>query len=303
MPVESKKVTLLGVPMDLGASKEGADGGPEAVRRAGIQGQLESLGLDIVDGGDIDVPERPARSGKPKYRKEILKVCERLCDAVYAAHKAGRVPVTLGGDHALAMGSVGGTAKFHRQQNERIGLIWVDAHADINTPKSSGSGNIHGMPVAHLLGMGDRKLAGIGGKGRKVDAVNVCLIGIRDVDPAERENLRSSGVRVFTMKEIDRHGMAHICEHAIEYATNGTDGIHVSFDIDAVDPAIAQGTGTPSRGGLTYRESHLLMELIADSGMLTALDMVEINPLADVHNKTAGLASELVQSALGKRIY
>lgn len=301
----SRKVKVLGVPMDLGASKVGAAGGPHAIRRAGLIGHLEALGLDVEDAGDVEVPERPEKAGasRLKYRSSIQKVCQAAAAAVRQAHKEGRLPVVLGGDHSLAMGTVSGTAMHFAKRKEAVGLIWVDAHADINTPETSRSGNIHGMPVAHLLGRGDRTLASIGGRGPKVRPGNVCLIGIRDVDPAERETLRATGVNVFTMKEIDLQGMARVAQRALDLASEGTAGVHVSFDIDAVDPAIAQGTGTPSRGGLTYRESHLLMELVADSGKLRSLDMVEINPLEDVHNQTAALASELVQSALGKRIY
>ncbi len=303
MPV--KKVALLGVPMDLGASKQGAAGGPDAVRRTGIVASLEGLGCDVDDLGDIVVPARPARPGSKsmRFRSAIKKVCEKTAAMVLAAHKDKRVPVVIGGDHSLAMGSVAATSRFYAKQKKSIGLIWVDAHADINSPESSPSGNIHGMPLYHLLGKGDRGLASIAGTGPKVKASNVVLLGIRDVDASERDNLRESGVRVFTMKEIDRHGIAHVAAQAIEYAGKHTAGIHLSFDIDAVDPAIAQGTGTPSRGGLTYRESHLIMELAADSGKLLSLDMVEINPLEDVKNHTAGLATELVQSALGKRIF
>ncbi|MDE2290680.1 MAG: arginase [Elusimicrobia bacterium] len=301
----ARKVSVLGVPLDLGASKLGAAGGPDAIRRAELVPALERLGLDVEDRGDVAVPDRPARtpSGKLKHRAPILKTCTELCSEVYATHKEGRLPVVLGGDHSLAMGSVSGTAKWFRQKKQSVGLIWVDAHGDINTPETSPSGNIHGMPVAHLLGLGDRGLAGIGGPGPKVKARNVVLVGIRDLDANEKHNLRESGVNVFTMKEVDRYGMAWVAARAIEFASDQTAGVHVSFDIDAADPSVAQGTGTPMRGGLTYREAHLFMELVADSETLVSLDMVEINPLEDVHNQTAGLASELVQSALGKRIF
>ena len=304
MPGVSRKVTLIGVPMDLGASKRGAAGGPNAIRLAGVMRHLEALGVEVEDGGDVPVPKRKPQVGHPsmKFRSAIHKVCEETAKRVLEAHEDGRTPVVLGGDHSLAMGSVAGTAKFLSQEKKNLGLIWVDAHGDINTPKSSPSGNVHGMPLAHILGL-DSNLGAIMGKGPKVQARNVCLIGIRDVDASERLNLRESGVKVFTMKDIDRHGMASVVEQALEIASDHTDGIHVSYDIDAVDPAIAKGTGTPSRGGLTYRESHLLMELVADSDLLVSMDMVEINPMEDVQNQTAGLASELIQSALGKRIY
>lgn len=305
MPAGVRKVSVVGVPMDLGASKLGASGGPDAIRRAELVPALERLSLDVEDRGDVDVPDRPAKPGSAKlrFKAPILKACQDLCDEVYAVHKAGRVPVVLGGDHALAMGSVAGTAKYYAQKKQNIGLIWVDAHGDINTPATSPSGNIHGMPVAHLLGLGDKDLSGIGYRGPKVKARNVVLVGIRDLDANEKKNLRESGVTVFTMKEVDRYGMAWVAQKAIEQASDHTAGIHVSFDVDAADPSVAGGTGTPMRGGLTYRESHLLMEMVADSETLCALDMVEVNPLEDVHNQTAALASELVQSALGKRIF
>lgn len=305
MAAGSRKVSVLGVPMDMGASKLGAAGGPGAIRRAELLAALERLGLDVEDRGDVDVPDRPAKAGnsKLKCRAGIHKVCTDLCDEVSAILKEGRLPVTLGGDHSLAMGSVAGASRFYAQKKQGIGLIWVDAHGDINTPETSPTGNIHGMPLAHLLGLGDRGLASIGGRGPKVKARNTVLVGIRDLDAHENKNLRESGVNVFTMKEVDRYGMAWVAARAIEFASDQTAGIHVSFDIDAADPSVAQGTGTPMRGGLTYRESHLFMEMVADSEMLVSLDMVEINPLEDVHNQTAGLASELIQSALGKRIF
>ncbi|MBI3299038.1 MAG: arginase [Elusimicrobia bacterium] len=301
----ARKVSVLGVPLDMGASKLGAAGGPDAIRRAELIPALERLGLDVEDRGDVDIPDRPskAKNAKLRFKPQILEACASLCDEVHAVLKEGRLPVTLGGDHSLAMGSVSGTSRFFAQKKQSIGLIWVDAHGDMNTPETSPSGNIHGMPLAHLLGLGDRALAGIGGRGPKVKARNTVLVGIRDLDASEKKNLRESGVAVFTMKEVDRYGMAWVAARAIEFASDQTAGFHVSFDIDAADPSVAQGTGTPMRGGLTYRESHLFMELVADSEMLAALDMVEINPLEDVHNQTAGLASELIQSALGKRIF
>ncbi len=290
--------------MDLGASKRGAAGGPNAVRLTGIVRRLEALGYEVEDAGDVPVPKRKAAPRYPsmKYRAAIHKVCEATAKRVLEAHEEGRLPVIIGGDHSLAMGSVAGSAKYYLGEKKQLGLIWVDAHGDINTPKSSPSGNIHGMPLSHILGMGE-SLSPIMGKGAKVAARNVCLVGLRDVDENERRHLRESGVKVFTMKDIDRHGMTHVALQAIEIASDHTEGIHVSYDIDAVDPAIAKGTGTPSRGGLTYRESHFLMEMIADTELVASLDMVEINPMEDVKNQTAGLASELIQSALGKTIY
>lgn len=291
--------------MDLGASKLGATGGPDAIRRAGIVKALEKLEYEVVYDDDVEVGERPDNAGnaKTRFKKEIKGVCENLASAVYKAHKSGSFPLTLGGDHSLAMGSVAGTWKFFKEKKKSIGLIWVDAHGDMNTPQTSPSGNIHGMPLAHLLGLGDRQLIGIGGKGAKVKARNVALIGIRDLDENEKKNLRETGVHVFTMKEVDRYGMPRVVERAIEAASDQTSGVHVSFDIDAADPALAVGTGTKARGGLTYRECHLFMEMMADSEVLCGLDLVEVNPLEDAYNQTAVLASELIQSAFGKSIF
>lgn len=303
--MSAKKAVLIGVPLDWGASKRGAAGGPDAIRRTDLQKSLESLGLEVEDAGDVAVP-KSGKVGNPKlkYAGLIGKVCEDLAKKTYGAVKAGAVPVTLGGDHSLAMGSVSGVARYAREEKKRsIGLIWVDAHGDINTPETSPSGNVHGMPMAHLLGMGDKSLNRMAGFSPALEARRTCLIGVRDLDDSEKGNLRKSGVNVFTMADIDRQGMAAVIERAIELSGGDSAGIHVSFDVDAADPSIAQGVGTPKRGGLSYREVHLLMEMIAESGKMISLDMAEVNPLEDSHNQTAELASELILSALGKRIY
>ncbi len=301
----SRKVALIGVPLDWGASKRGASGGPAAIRRAELQKHLEGMGLAVADLGDIAVPKENVRpgGGKMKYAPVIRKVCRLLAEETYDALKSGHTPVVLGGDHSLAAGSVSGVARRFRESGKDIGLIWVDAHGDINTPQTSPSGNLHGMPLAHILGMGDKALSRLAGFSPAVAASRVALVGVRDLDAGERANLRKSGIRVFTMMDIDRHGLARVIEQAIETAGEGTAGIHVSFDIDAADPSIAEGVGTPKRGGLNYREAHLLMEIVAESGRLLSLDLTEVNPLEDSHNMTAVLASELIQSALGKRIY
>ncbi len=300
----AKRVTVLGVPLDLGASKQGASGGPAAIRRANLLRALEDLDWEVQDGGDLEVPPAPARSPKRlKNASAVLKVCREVEKAVYEAARAGRFPLTVGGDHSLAVGSVAGVSRACREKGQSVGLIWVDAHADINTPQTSPSGNLHGMPVAHILGLGSRDFAKLGGFSPKLDARNLCFIGTRDVDKAEAVILRKSGARVFSMQEVDRFGMGAVIEQAIAAAAEGTAGFHLSFDIDVVDPGSAPGTGTIKRGGLTYRESHLLMELAAASGKLLGLDLVEVNPLEDVQNATAVLAVELISSALGKRIY
>ena len=299
-----RKAAVIGVPLDLGASKQGASGGPAAIRRTGLLESLKSLGLQVHDTGDLPIP-KPSGRGSLKLRNgaAILKVCKELEKRVHDLAKEWTVPITLGGDHSLAVGTVAGVARARREEGRSIGLIWVDAHADINTPQTSPSGNVHGMPVAHILGMGDRNFARLGGFSPKVEARNVCLIGTRDVDASEKDNLRRSGVRVFSMQEIDRFGMGTVIEQAIDLASEGTAGFHLSFDIDVADPGTAPGTGTRKRGGLTYREAHLLMEMAADSERLLGLDMVEINPLEDVQNATAEIAMELISSAMGKSIY
>ena len=300
------KVAIIGVPLDLGGNRRGVDMGPSAVRLTSLATRLKMLGYDVVDTGDVDVPlpeECHVGDPKKKFAKEIGDVCQSLCDRVVKVMGEGRVPVTLGGDHSLAMGSIAGVSKHHRAKGEKVGLIWFDAHGDMNTPESTNSGNVHGMPLAHTLGLGDRSLASIGGFTGKVEPENTVLIGIRDLDEREKRLIQQSRVRVFTMKDVDTLGAPAVMERAIAIASDGTAGAHVSFDIDACDPSIAPGVGTPKRGGLDYREAHLCLELIADSGRLLALDMVEINPILDTRNHTAEFGAELIASALGKQIF
>ncbi|MDE2492199.1 MAG: arginase [Elusimicrobia bacterium] len=302
--MKKKHATVIGVPLDYGASKRGASGGPAAVRRAGLVEGLEALDLEVADAGDLAVPKVAKEAkGRLKNGPAILKVCRALEKQTYEAVANGSTPITLGGDHSLAVGSVSGVARALRDKGRKAGLIWVDAHADMNTPETSPTGNVHGMPLAHLLGMGHAGFSRLGGFSPKVDPRNVVLLGVRDVDRAEAVNIRKSGIRVFSMQEIDRFGMGVVTEQAIDMASDGTAGFHVSFDIDSVDPGNAPGTGTIKRGGLTYRESHLFMELVADSERMVGLDLVEVNPLEDTQNATAVLASELIASAMGKNIY
>lgn len=304
MASKKKHATIIGVPLDYGASKRGASGGPAAIRRANLIEGLESLDIEVADAGDLPVPKvAPSSTGKLKNAGAILKVCSELEKHTYEAVANGSVPLTLGGDHSLAVGSVSGVAHALRDKGRKVGLIWVDAHADMNTPETSPTGNVHGMPLAHILGMGHKDFARLGGFSPKIDPRNVVLVGIRDVDRAEAVNIRKSGIRVFSMQEIDRYGMGVVTEQAIDMASDGTAGFHVSFDIDSVDPGNAPGTGTIKRGGLTYRESHLFMELVADSERMVGLDLVEVNPLEDTQNATAVLAAELICSAMGKNIY
>ena len=300
------KAAIIGVPLDLGANRRGVEMGPSGLRVTNLADRIRQLGYDVVDRGDVDVPlpeECDIGDPKLKYAEDIKDVCEDICVESLKAHKEGRLPIVLGGDHSLAMGSIAGTAKFFREKDKRIGVIWFDAHGDMNTPESTTSGNVHGMPLAHVLGMGDEELATIGGFKPKVRKSNCVLLGVRDLDDREKKIISESGIVVYTMKDIDKRGASHVMDEAIEAASRGTDGIHVSFDIDACDPSVAPGVGTPKKGGLNYREAHLCMEMLADSNRIRAIDMVEINPILDTRNHTAEFASELILSALGKSIF
>jgi arginase len=303
--VGAQSIHLIGVSLDLGGNRRGVDMGPSAFRIAGLAERLSSLGATIVDEGDLVAPIPEIKSygdPKKKYIREIAKVCEKLYKTSLAALEAGGLPLVLGGDHSLASGSVAATADFVRRDGRPLGLIWVDAHGDINTPATTDSGNVHGMPLASLLGPEPAELSRIGGFSPKVRPEHTVLIGIRNLDAREKEILRASGAHVFTMKDIDRAGIASVVEQALAIAGSGTAGIHVSFDLDVCDPGIAPGVGTPVKGGLDYREAHMVMEMIADSGLLRALDLVEVNPILDDRNTTAVLGAELASSALGQKI-
>jgi arginase len=303
-----RPVSIVGVPMDLGAGRRGTDMGPSAVRLAGLHDALARAGFDDVeDLGDLDVPAVETLKvvdPKAKHLPAIASTCRKLATAVRKALAAGRVPVTIGGDHSIAVGSISAVAAHYRRKKRPLGVIWVDAHGDMNTPSTTGSGNVHGMPLSAVLGMGAPALTEIEGKFRKVDPDRVALVGIRDLDLEEMEVIANSGVHVFTMKEIDERGMSEVMRHAIRIA-GGTEAgpIHVSFDLDGVDPRFAPGVGTAVDGGLTYREAHLAMELVAETQRLSSLDVVEINPVLDTENRTGRLAMELILSGLGKRIY
>jgi arginase len=302
---ERRPVRLLGVPMDLGAGRRGVDMGPSAIRIAGVGTRLRQLGYQVVDEGDIPVPSpETIEPGPPeaKFLEAIRDVCDRVRGRVREALGAGSTPVVMGGDHSIAIGTVSGVAEHYRVQGDRIGLIWVDAHADMNTPESSPSGNIHGMPLAVLVGMGPEPLVQIGGFGPKVDRANVCLIGIRNLDDREKEIVTSSGVWPYTMRDVDERGMSAVMREAIERACAGTAGFHLSFDLDGMDPMEAPGVGTPVRGGIDWREAHLLMEMAADSRRMTSLEITELNPILDVRNQSGQVAVELILSAFGKRI-
>ncbi|HEY7126095.1 MAG TPA: arginase [Ktedonobacterales bacterium] len=295
-------IHLIGVPVDLGAGRRGVDMGPSAIRYAGLGERIRQLGHTVTDEGNLALFQPESFSvGNPhlKYLEPILAVCEKLAHLVEGSTGAQDLPVVIGGDHSLALGSITGAAKAQGP----IGVIWIDAHADFNTEQTTPSGNIHGMPLAALAGLGEPRLVQFGGFSPKVSTANIAIVAARDLDPEERVLLRQANVRVFTMKDIDHLGMPETIAQALEIATSNTKGLHVSFDMDSLDPVEAPGVGTPVRGGITYREAHLAMELIADSGKLTSLDMVEVNPILDRENRTADLAVELILSALGKRIF
>ena len=291
--------------MDLGQSRRGVDMGPSALRVAGLQSRLKQLGHQVEDVGNMEVKqaeEMPYGEKRAKYLKEIAETCQDLATLVEKTLGEGMTPIVLGGDHSIAVGSLSGVANFFRQQQKRIGYLWLDAHGDMNTPESSPSGNVHGMPLAAILGYGAPELVDLLGFKPKVEPRNVSIVGARDLDSKERRIIKESGVHVFTMRDIDERGMREVMTEALRFATDDTDGIAVDLDMDFVDPEDAPGVGTPVRGGVTYREAHLALEMIADSEAMVSLEVVEINPVIDEHNKTAILGVELILSGLGKRI-
>ncbi|MCC6537118.1 MAG: arginase [Bryobacterales bacterium] len=299
------RIAVIGAPLDLGAGRRGVDMGPSAIRVADLHQRLGRLSYIIEDRGNVDVVQAESRdAGNPhaRYLPEIAETCKRLATLVEQAAGSDRFPLVLGGDHSLAVGSVSGVARHYRKQKQSIGLIWVDAHSDMNTPESSMSGNVHGMPLACLIGHGPKELTHIFNFAPKVQPKNTVIVGLRDVDQLERQLVRDSGIHIFTMRDIDERGLKPVMMDAIRFATDGTAGFHLSLDMDSVDPQAAPGVGTPVPGGLTYREAHLAMELAGDSGQLLALDVVEVNPVLDISNRTADLAVQLMASALGKRI-
>lgn len=296
------QIDLIGVPIDLGAGRRGVDMGPSALRYASLQQKLEELGYAIEDKGNIEVPIQEMchiTDPKMKYIDCIIPMGRRVGGAVATSMQGGRFPLVLGGDHSLSVGSIRGAAK-----HKKLGVIWIDAHADFNTAETTPSGNIHGMPLAALCGLGDPRLTQLWDETPPVlDPKRVAVIGARDLDPGEKENLRQAGVMVQSMEQIDRLGMVTALEKAIERVSRDVDGIYLSFDMDSLDPRHAPGVGTPVPGGLTFREAHLACEVIAETGLLIGMDMVEVNPILDVQNQTAILAVEFICSALGSRIW
>jgi arginase len=300
-----QKIRIIGVPLDLGQERRGVDMGPSAVRAAGLNAALKTLGYEVEDAGNIHVKlpeEQHFGDIKAKYLKEITETCREAAHLVYRTLEEGYFPVSLGGDHSIAAGTEAGVSKFYRDRGQALGLIWVDAHADMNTPETSPSGNVHGMPFAATLGLGPEPLATLFGYKPKFLPQNSVLIGARNLDERERRLVKDSGIHVFTMRAIDELGMREVTERSLKLASQSTAGFVVSFDMDVVDPSEAPGVGTPVRGGITFREAHLFMEMASDCGMMVALELVEINPIIDTANQTAILAVGLTMSALGKKI-
>lgn len=291
--------------MDLGAGRRGVDMGPSAIRIAGLNQAIALLGFEVTDAGNVHVhPPEAVEEMNPRarYLSQIAAAVEELAVMTEAALDEDALPVVLGGDHSIAIGSVAGLAAHHRKRNKRVGMIWLDAHADSNTPETSPSGNIHGMPLAVLLGHGPRALTNVAGFAPKILPEDTAIIGVRSIDPGERALLKSLGIRVFTMSELDERGMADVILEAIEITSSSTAGLHVTMDMDFLDPFYAPGVGTPERGGATYREGHLAMEKLAASGRVLSVELTEVNPVFDTANQTALLAVELILSALGKKI-
>lgn len=298
-------IAIIGAPMDLGAGRRGVDMGPSALRLANLNEKLSSLGYEVEDLGNVVVeqPETsPVGHESARYLPQIAHTCARLMEMVERAADESKAPLVLGGDHSIAIGTIAGMSNHFRKAGQKLGLIWIDAHADMNTPESSPSGNIHGMPLACSIGNGPRELTHLGGYAPMIDAANVAIVGLRSVDAAERRNVRAAGVHAYTMRDLDERGLRSVIREAIEHASKGTAGFHLSFDMDSVDPSEAPGVGTPVRGGMTYREAHLAMESICDSGRMTSMEIVEVNPVIDEVNRTALLGVELVMSAMGQRI-
>jgi len=298
-------VEVTGIPLDLGANRRGVDMAPSAIRIAGIGERLKHIGHDIIDHGDIAIvtPEvQQIQDPNLKYLPEIAKAVTVLADAVTETMERGNFPLILGGDHSIAIGTISGVVREFRGTDRKLGVIWVDAHGDMNTHETTPSGNIHGMSFAAMLGRGCPELTTVAGEPRKIEAEDAVLVGARNLDQKEQKLILESGITVFTMEDIDRRGICDVMRDAIKTATTRTDGLHISLDMDALDPQIAPGVGTPVRGGLTYREAHTAMEMVADSDKICSLEIVEVNPILDTRNSTAEMAAELAESALGKRI-
>ena len=298
-------VHIIGVPMDLGAGRRGVDMGPSAIRIAGLHERLKELGYRVSDEGDLTIKtqeEQRVRDPHAKYLSEITRVTTLLARKVEKVVHRNHFPLILGGDHSIAIGTIAGIAMNAKKKKKKMGVFWIDAHGDFNTPGSSPSGNIHGMPLAVCVGLGPKPLTTIGGFAPKIDPKNIAIIGLRNLDRGERDNLLNLGVKIFSMEEIDKYGVHRIMKKAFQQVAAHVDALHVSFDLDSVDPIYAPGVGTPVKGGLDYREAHLIMEMLSESKKMTSLELVEVNPILDNRNQSAEFAVELVQSAFGKKI-
>jgi len=303
---EGMRIRLIDVPMDFGANRRGVDMGPSALRQAGIKATLSDLGHQVEEEKrSVRVPIADhSDEGDPrvKFLDPIVEGCTALAGLVEEAAGDGAFPLVMGGDHSIAVGTLAGLANHHQRHGQSWGVVWIDAHADFNTPETSPSGNIHGMSLAASAGLGHPALTGLGGDFRKVDPHRVVIIGARDIDPGEKRNLKETGVHVFTMADIDRLGMAEVARSTLKDLLGLVETLHVSFDVDSLDPEVAPGVGTPVRGGLTYRELHLLMETLGGDGRVTSAEVVEVNPILDVRNQTALTAVEMLASLLGDTI-
>lgn len=303
--INSKIVNMIGFPMDLGADRRGVDMGPSALRIAGLSGKLQNLGYKIIDDGDIIIEikeKQKVKNPKLKYLDEILKTSKMLAEKVEKVLSKNHFPLCIGGDHSMAIGTVAGISSYCRKNNLKLGVIWIDAHADMNTDKTTPSGNIHGMPLAASLGLGHKQLVNIYGFSPKLKAENCALIGVRSIDEFEKKSIKNLNLSVYTMSDIDKLGIHRIIARVLKQFQEKVDHIHVSFDLDSVDPILAPGVGTPIPGGLNFRESHLLMESIAECGCMNSLEVTEVNPILDDKNKSAVFAAELIASSMGQRI-
>lgn len=297
-------IHILGVPMDLGAGRRGVDMGPSAIRIAGVGEKFQSLGHGVIDEGDIStkIPEQQkVKNPKLKYLPEIVRACTLLSAKVEKILESGDFPLVLGGDHSIAIGTIAGVSNYCKKSNKKLGVLWVDAHGDMNTDQTSPSGNIHGMPLAASIGLGAIELTSVGGDFQKVDPKNVVMIAIRELDQGEKLAIKKNNINIFTMEDIDKHGMAVIMTRALRKLKE-CDFVHVSFDLDAMDPKECPGVGTPVKGGLDYREAHLIMETLSENNRMNSLEVVEANPILDNRNQSAEFAVELMQSGFGKKI-
>lgn len=300
-----ENVVIIGFPMDLGADRRGVDMGPSALRIAGLQNKLENLGYQVNDTGDIKIEimeKQKIKNPKLKYLDEIIKTSKKLAEKVEKVLHNGDFPLCIGGDHSIALGMISGIATFCKKKKQKLGVIWIDAHSDMNTDETSPSGNIHGMPLAALMGLGYANLVNFHGFSPKLQSENCAIIGVRSVDEAEKTNIKKLKVPIYTMNDIDKLGIHRIITKVLKQFREKVDHIHISFDLDSVDPSVAPGVGTPVAGGLSYREAHLLMEIIAECGCMSSLEVAEVNPILDQRNQSAVFTAELIASSMGQRI-